>query len=119
MDMMTIKNNIDKKYQFGVYLIWLTNVMATFKCINEDCLKSFPNASNRLKLEKKSGYLPQRKPTVEINGKWWLEDAKTNYEECSQVYALEIPSFATLISDNSFEPIYIVKIEKKEFGKIQ
>lgn len=37
--------------------------MSSFKCRKEDCNKSFTNASNRQRHEKKSGHLPQRKQT--------------------------------------------------------
>ena len=37
--------------------------MQSFKCRKEDCNKSFANASDRLRHEKKSGHLPQRKKT--------------------------------------------------------
>ena len=37
--------------------------MSSFKCRKEDCNKIFANASNRLRHEKKSGHLPQRKNT--------------------------------------------------------
>ena len=42
----------------------------------------------------------------------WLEDAGTDDEQWSQVYAfIEIFSFAALISDNSSEPMYFIKID--------
>ena len=37
--------------------------MSSLKCRKEDCNESFANASNRLRHENKSGYLPQRKKT--------------------------------------------------------
>ena len=37
--------------------------MSSFKCKEEDCKKGFGNASNRLRHEKKSGHLPQKKKT--------------------------------------------------------
>ena len=40
--------------------------MSSFKCRKEDCNKSFANASNRLRHEKKSGHLPQRKKTSTV-----------------------------------------------------
>ena len=57
--------------------------MPTSKCRNEDCVIVFANPNNRLRSEKKPGYLRQRKSIVEINDELWLEDAETNDEECS------------------------------------
>ena len=37
--------------------------MSSFKWRNEDCNKSFANANNRLRHEKKFGHLPKRKNT--------------------------------------------------------
>ena len=49
----------------------------------------------------------------------WLEDDE-NGEKASQVFEfVEIPSYVALISDNSSEPFYFVKVEAKEiFEKI-
>ena len=35
----------------------------------------------------RSGNIPKRKSSVEINDEWWLNDAETNEKECSQVNA--------------------------------
>lgn len=57
-----------------------------------------------LRLRNVQENLVQPQENVEINDEWWQEDAETNDEECSQVYAfIEIPLFAALISDNSSE----------------
>ena len=41
--------------------------MSSSKCRKEDCNKSFANASNRLRHEKKSGHLPQKKKTFIVS----------------------------------------------------
>ena len=48
----------------------------------------------------RSGSIPKRKSSVEINDEWWLNDAETNEKECSQVNAfIETNSLNDLISD--------------------
>lgn len=72
-----------------------------------------------LRLRNVQENLVQPQENVEINDEWWQEDAETNDKECSQVYAfIEIPLFAALISDNSSEPLYFVKIEEKSIRKV-
>lgn len=48
----------------------------------------------------RSGNIPKRKYSVEINDEWWLNHAETNEKECSQVNAfIEKNSLNDLISD--------------------
>ena len=50
---------------------------------------------------------------VENGDDSWLQDDE-NGEKASQVFEfVEIPSYVALISDNSLEPVYFVKVEAK------
>ena len=50
---------------------------------------------------------------VENGDDSWLQDNE-NGEEASQIFEfIEIPSYVSLISDNSSEPVYFVKVEAK------
>ena len=91
-----------------VYTPHSSNVMMEeFLCDCETCL-SFNFAKSSRKEE-----VAQIHNSVEIGGDSWLQDYETG-EKASQVFEfVEIPSSVALISDNSSEPAYFVKVEAK------
>ena len=92
-----------------VYTPHSSNVtMEEFFCDCESCL-SFNFEKCTWKED-----VAQTHNSVENGDDSWLQDDE-NGEKTSQIFEfVEIPSYVALISDNSSEPVYFVKVEAKE-----